>query len=90
VLVRTLDNHNGRIDTAQATITAINTWRRWVAGHHVTPDQLQHTATTLQQTNQPDHTALATSLLAWLERNGLAQAILSEPTKARDLPTLDL
>ena len=91
-LIRALDNHDDRIETAQESIGALNTWHRWASGHGVTPDELNDAAAVLRDTAQQDHATLAAPLVAWLEQHGLARTGIEIDPAVRpvEFPTLDL
>jgi len=90
-ILRSLDNLHDRLDTAQHTVTALNTWNHWASGHNVTIEDLSAAVDLLHESARSDHAALAAPIEAWARQRGLRVAISPEPVVIRvEVPTLEL
>jgi conjugative relaxase-like TrwC/TraI family protein len=90
-LLRSLDNLGERIDIAQDTIAALNTWNKWASGHNVTIEGLSVAVGILQESGRSDHASLAAPVHAWGEQRGLRLAPSVEPHEIEvGVPTPDL
>jgi hypothetical protein len=90
-LLRSIDRLDERIDIAQHTITALNTWNRWASGQHVTVEQLAATVEILEASDRLDHAHLAEPIHAWGQQHGLRLAATVEPPGVEiAVPTPDL
>jgi conjugative relaxase-like TrwC/TraI family protein len=77
-LRRSLNNLDERLDTAQRTITALNTWNRWASGHNVSVEGLSDAVGVLEESGRPDHASLAAPVRVWGEQRGLQLAATVE------------
>jgi conjugative relaxase-like TrwC/TraI family protein len=78
-LLRSIDRLDERIDIAQHTIGALNTWNRWAAGKHVTIEQLAAAVGVLGASDRSDHAHLAEPVHFWAQQQGLRLAATREP-----------
>jgi hypothetical protein len=90
-LMRSIDRLDERVDIAQHTITALNTWNRWATGQHVTNEQLAATVGVLDESGRSDHAHLAEPVHAWAQQRGVRLAATVEPRGVEiAVPTPDL
>jgi hypothetical protein len=90
-LLRSIDRLDERIDIAQHTITALNTWNRWASGQHVTIEQLAGAVGDLETSDRSDHAHLVEPVHAWSQQRGLRLAATAEPPGVEiAVPTPDL
>jgi conjugative relaxase-like TrwC/TraI family protein len=78
-LLRSIDNLDQRLDNAQATITALNTWKQWAGGQTVRIADLRDAVDILQASGRPNHASLAAPVQTWAEQRGVRLAPIVEP-----------
>jgi hypothetical protein len=89
--LRSIDRLDERVDIAQHTINALNTWNRWATGQHVTIDQLDAAVGALEASNRSDHAHLAEPVHVWAQQHGLRLIATREPPSLEiAVPTPDL
>jgi conjugative relaxase-like TrwC/TraI family protein len=90
-LLRSIDNLDQRLDNAQATVTALNTWKQWAAGQTVTIADLRDTVDILLASGRPNHATLAAPVKTWAEQRGVRLAPIVEPVGVGiEVPTPEL
>jgi conjugative relaxase-like TrwC/TraI family protein len=89
--LRSIDRLDERLDIAQHTINALNTWNRWATGQHVSIDQLDAAVGVLEASNRSDHAHLAEPVHVWAQQHGLRLVATREPPSLEiAVPTPDL
>jgi hypothetical protein len=86
-LIHALDRYDHRLETAERTVEALDTWKNWALGRNVTTEQLVDAATALHDPSRSHHVALGEPLLDWINQHG----ITIEPSRPQiEPPGLDI
>lgn len=75
---RMFDSYDGRVERAQQTVTALDTWHQWAGGKNLKPADLIDAADHLADIGS-DHRRLATPLIQWIHEHDIAPALTPSP-----------